>query len=65
MINNNYNRGKRAQVAIDDFQDLLMLNEEEIEEILKPFPKKDIIIKPKGEFYTTSKKEEYIDEGDE
>ena len=60
MRSNNY-RGKRAQVAIDDFmivnQDLLMLNEEEIEKILEPLLKKDIIIKSKDEFYTTSKKE--------
>ena len=54
MRSNNY-RGKRAEVAIDDFmianQDLLMLNEEQIEEILAPISKKD-------EFCTTNKKEE-------
>lgn len=57
MRNNNH-RGKRAQVAIDDFmivnQDLLMLNEEEIEEMLK----KILPLNQKDEFFTTNKKEE-------
>ena len=53
-----YIRGFRAKTTIDDFT-ITDISNEELEEILKPFMKKDIIVKSNDEIYlTTTRKDE-------
>ena len=53
-----YIRGFREKTTIDDFT-INDISNEELEEILKPFMKKDVIVKSNDEIYlTTTRKDE-------
>lgn len=58
IYNKTFRRGLRAKLAIDNFT-ITDISNEELEEILKPFMKKDIIVKSNDEIYlTTTRKDE-------